>query len=210
MHIKNDYSLFVSKKLYEPDLTFLCLDNKSILIDIEIDEPYDGLQRIPIHYKTSNGTIDDFRNNEFSDRGWMVVRFAEEQVYKNPDGCCFFLYELIKSIDDRFVINSTFDKVESIDRIKIWTREEAIKLADEKYREKYLGINQFINKEKYIKEYVYNESPMGLKIEEKIINKQKDKINESKSKDSVELNTSFFTVTQKNSEPSKPSPSRYA
>ena len=40
---------------YDPDLAYINV-KKGIFIDIEIDEPYSGWERLPIHYKTKYGT----------------------------------------------------------------------------------------------------------------------------------------------------------
>jgi hypothetical protein len=144
INIYNDLSLRIIDKINEPDFVFLFVENKGIVIDIEIDEPYDGIERKPIHYKTEDGTTDDYRNTEFIERGWLVVRFAEIQVVQNPDACCLFLYKLIAELDSTVSLNQKFEKDLELNKQLIWTKDEAIQMAIDKERERYLGIDKFI------------------------------------------------------------------
>ena len=69
---------------YEPDIVLKDRSNKHILIDIEIDEPYDLSSRVPTHCLGRDNKRDDF----FSRRGWVVVRFTEYQIVTQINECC--------------------------------------------------------------------------------------------------------------------------
>src|SRR5690606_9268907 len=80
---------------FEPDFALIDENNDiNLFIDIEIDEPYDGITRQPIHYTNYNKQRDTF----FKNRGWIVIRFAEYQVVKNTLGCCKFIVEVVASV----------------------------------------------------------------------------------------------------------------
>jgi hypothetical protein len=53
-------------------------------VDIEIDEPYTAWRREPAHCIG----WDDERDAFLVSNGWVVVRFAEEQVVRWPEACC--------------------------------------------------------------------------------------------------------------------------
>ncbi|MBG6110979.1 hypothetical protein IWX84_001861 [Flavobacterium sp. CG_9.10] len=141
---------------YEPDFLIISeKDNKNIFIDIEIDEPYEGLSRIPTHELNR----DTFRDNFFTKRGYIVIRFTEKQIFEEPIQCCIYIAEIIKSID------STYENCELKSTIKIsiyeqWDTLQAKKWAREKYREKYLGISNFGIRE--LNEYEFSEGDTSL------------------------------------------------
>jgi len=124
---------------YEPD--FSLIDRKNGLnmcIDVEIDEPYSGLSRRPMHCKGD----DVLRNAFFSDRGWIVIRFAEIQIHTNPLGCCRYLANVIESMHPTFRA-ADLDQAPVIGVIDMWTSLQAQKWSGAKYREHYLEINSF-------------------------------------------------------------------
>ena len=129
---------------YEPDFTLIDeRDGINIFLDIEIDEPYEGMnditQRNATHYQYS----DTKRNNEFKSRGWIVIRFAEIQVHQNPLGCCRFIADVIKSINSNFVYPEGLAKVDIVTPVRQWTKVLALEWSAQKYREQYLGIDKF-------------------------------------------------------------------
>jgi|AntRauTorcE11897_2_1112592.scaffolds.fasta_scaffold04966_2 hypothetical protein len=80
---------------YEPDIFLSYLGNhENIFIDIEIDEPYGGVQRNGTHIKGE----DDIRDYYFADRGWIVIRFAEIQVHQQPKECVGLIAKVINEI----------------------------------------------------------------------------------------------------------------
>lgn len=135
----NDRFLFISDNTrpYEPDFTLIDeKENINLFIDIEIDEPYDGIGRFATHFKG----IDNFRNQYFNDRGWLVIRFSEKQVHENPKGCCRLIAEVIKSVNTSFIIPQELQNVPIVLEEMFWTKVKSEKWEKDKYREKYLGI----------------------------------------------------------------------
>lgn len=117
-HFEQNFSIYNDRHIthrsgtnyYEPDFLIISeKDNKNIFINIEIDEPYDGLSRIPTHELNK----DNFRDNFFTQRGYIVIRFTEKQIFEEPTQCCIYIAEVIKSID------STDTNEESNSDIKI-------------------------------------------------------------------------------------------
>ena len=160
-------TVFMGLTPYEPDLAFIdSTSGKNIFIDIEIDEPYDGISRKPTHYLTQNGTFDDNRNKGFTDRGWMVIRFAEEQIVKYPNECARFIGEVINSVNPLFT-STCLDFPGSLKSISMWTDAEARAFAAAKKREKYLGISEFFASGG-TRDYKIMDSNLGKEIEETI------------------------------------------
>lgn len=145
----NDRFLFVSDNTrpYEPDFTLI--DEKkdlNLFINIEIDEPYDGIGRFATHYKG----IDDYRNRYFNDRGWIVIRFSEKQIHENAKGCCKLIAEVIRSVNPSFIIPQELQNAKAVLEEPFWTKVKAEKWAKEKYREQYLGIDSFFQNVKVV------------------------------------------------------------
>lgn len=119
---------------YEPD--FVLYDKSmNLYIDVEIDEPYDGFSRIPMH--TIDGS-DDVRNLFFAESGWVVVRFTERQVHLNPSGCIDVLKYLMEYLQE-----GMSNVVLSINHEQRWDNCQATIWEHDLYREKYLGIQSF-------------------------------------------------------------------
>ena len=118
---------------YEPDIAIIeTSDEYGIRIDIEIDEPYSGYDKTPIHHI---GCGDMFRDRNLVNLGWIVIRFSERQIYQEADNCIYYIQELIHSIDPKF--NITCDgHAPSSD--KCWTEVEANIMAINNYRENLL------------------------------------------------------------------------
>jgi hypothetical protein len=131
--LNNNYSA------YEPD--FLLINEKTeknIFINIEIDEPYDGISRVPTHELNS----DVYRDLFFTNRGYIVIRFTEKQIFEEAKQCCVFISNVIKSIDSTYVDNN-LKLPDNLTIEKQWDSLQAKKWAIERYRENYLGIEQF-------------------------------------------------------------------
>ena len=146
MKFFNDRFLFISNntKPYIPD--HVLTDEKSnlnLFIDIEIDEPYDGIGRLSTHEKGK----DNSRNKYFNERGWLVIRFAEIQVHQNILGCCKHIAKVIKSVNPNFKIHEDLLNAIDVDNVPLWQKLESDKWAREKYREHYLGILNFGQRE---------------------------------------------------------------
>lgn len=177
-YFKNNFQFFDdrfilvknSPKPFEPDFTLI--DEKegvNIFLDIEIDEPYEGLNDLNKRKVTHFQYSDTNRNNAFKNRGWIIIRFAEIQVHQYPTSCCRFLADVVKSIHPKFTIPDALNNSTQIGEIKQWTKEEAEIWSREKYREKYLGITNFgVTADNQILERV-TETELGEKIEETVI-----------------------------------------
>lgn len=151
-HFRSSHQLFDDRFIlvkgltspFEPDFTLI--DEKAglnLFIDIEIDEPYEGLNDIEKRKATHYQLSDANRNNAFKSRGWIVIRFAEIQVHQQPEECCKFVADVIKSISPAFLVNEQLQKANQVKTIPQWTKGQALQWSKEKYREKYLGIDKF-------------------------------------------------------------------
>ena len=128
-------------RAYAPDFTLR--DEQSglnLLLDVEIDEPYAGTDnpatRVPLHYQGA----DTNRNNAFRNRGWVVVRFAEIQVHRQPNACCRFLAEVVASLLPTFSVPAALAAGPPLLSLPQWTRAQAEAWAAAHYRETYLGL----------------------------------------------------------------------
>ena len=108
----------------------------ALKIDIEIDEPYEGKKKQPHHCLDDDK--DRRRNGFFTERNWVVVRFTEEQVVKNPQGCCRYLVEVIVNFTQDKSLLEKVKELPSLKPVKAWTVSEARQLAVWKHRETYL------------------------------------------------------------------------
>lgn len=119
---------------YEPTIV-LCDSEKGIYVDVEIDAPYHGWFRVPMHYREGK---DEVRDSYFNRCGWTVVRFTERQVRTQPDACV----RLLKSVID--CIEGCSDKLNNaITPESRWSYKEAVAMERDLMREKYLGIQSF-------------------------------------------------------------------
>ncbi len=118
-------------KLYLPDITYYDPES-GLCIDIEIDEPYIGSTGEPIHY---SGSIDDERDNFFLNNGWIIIRFAEEQVANHPELCINMIKKVINEYTE---FNNQSGNITGPKPIKRWTKEEAHKMAFKRVRNNYL------------------------------------------------------------------------
>jgi len=163
-HIPN-----VNGRPYEPDFVLSNeKENKNIFINIEIDEPYDGWLRTPTHCVNENNLRDEF----FTKRGWIVIRFAEKQIHLEPQKCCSYIAKVIHSIDSTF--NSDLLNETNLNEITQWDNLQANKWASQRYREEYLGIDNFGRRPNIITEYDITESAIDKAVENEIP-KQKNK-----------------------------------
>lgn len=150
---------------YEPD--FLLInekENKNIFINIEIDEPYDGISRIPTHEIKR----DVYRDLFFTNRGYVVIRLTEKQVFEEAKQCCVFIAKVIQSIDENYS-NDELNFKTSISSQNQWDTLQAKKWSFEKYRENYLGIESFNPKSSSQIDFLITNSEFDKIIESKII-----------------------------------------
>lgn len=137
-----DRILVISDNSYPYETDFVLqdeIDKLNLFIDIEIDEPYDGDTRVPTHFKGQ----DNYKNQFFNNRGWIVIRFTEKQVHKQPKACCKVIAEVIGSINRKFLIPDELKQTRSLQIENFWSKEKAEQWANENYRENYLLINSF-------------------------------------------------------------------
>lgn len=121
---------------FVPDFVFY--DNK-ILIDIEIDEPYVFKTGEPIHYwdELCKKHIDKDRDSFFLQKNWMVLRFTEKQVALNALGCCRIIANVVKLTTGNAEYINELTNVKKIKRELFWTKKDAKKLYDDRFRESY-------------------------------------------------------------------------
>jgi len=119
-------------KPYSPDFAYIDR-GLNLYIDIEIDEPYSS--RKPIHYVGR----DDRRNHFFISRGWIVIRFCEEQAVRYPRECCKAIAEVIADIVGDDLELSRFSNTPSLPKIKHWSNREAILMIKDRVRDRYLN-----------------------------------------------------------------------
>jgi very-short-patch-repair endonuclease len=105
---------------YAPDFCFIDAAT-GMHIDIEIDEPYVADSKEPIHYRDK----DTDRNAFFTQNGWLVIRFSEEQIVKYPAACCTQIEAL-----RQFALYLAPDLPAHVPQVPHWTRAEAIKMAE--------------------------------------------------------------------------------
>lgn len=122
---------------YKPDIAILW-KSMGIAIDVEIDEPYDIKSREPIH--CADDEKDYIRNAYFLENGWFVIRIAEEQVIKNVDDVCGYVFSVISV----FAKDKRFARDCGINPVKRWSKEEAQKMAEDGYRDKYLPEDKIV------------------------------------------------------------------
>ncbi len=120
---------------YSMDMAFIDQDT-GLSINIEIDEPYEGKKKQP-HHCLDDGK-DERRNHFFLERNWVVLRFAEEQVVKNPQGCCRSLVEVIVNFTQDKSLLEKVQELPILEPVKAWTVSEARQLAVWRHRETYL------------------------------------------------------------------------
>ena len=138
--ILTDVSFAVANgtRSYEPDAV-LHLPEHHLYVDIEVDEPYNGFTRVATHCEGD----DDLRDEVFVSRGWVVVRFPEVLVHRQPAACCRFVADLLAAIVPGYTVPTSLSGVVPPERVELWDVLQSQKWSREKYREGYLGIDRF-------------------------------------------------------------------
>ena len=113
--------------------------NQNIAIDIEIDKPY-----VPRKYPKSNISLklthclDDPEyeawDRSFQDRNWFVVHLTEYHVSRQAEACCKYIAQIIYEFTGDNSVFSKLSHVESLRRKNRWTKNEALKMAQQKER----------------------------------------------------------------------------
>lgn len=141
IEIRSDVTLLFKELIrpFEPDIAII-IKNSSIRIDIEIDEPYSGILREPTHFWRCG---DEERDFNLTQHGWCVFRFAEKQIKTQPKECLALIARQIRRMRPSYIIPKSLSNILAPMPISIWTKDEALKMAEERIREQYLGIDQF-------------------------------------------------------------------
>ena len=163
LHLPNSFSIIGNAKIllgdecrpYEPDIAIIASSNKNIRIDIEIDEPYNGVTREPAHFI---GCGDEFRDLNIVNAGWIVMRFTEEQIFCEKEKCLNEIYRLLWSLDSNYVFEIlNFDRNIHLGIKPFWTELDAKMMAVTNFRENYLHHNfgkekVALSKQEYLKQ----------------------------------------------------------
>lgn len=148
---------------FEPDIAIIDESSSNLRIDIEIDEPYAGITRQPIHCKGEDLNRDIY----FVDRGWIVIRFSEYQVHLKEMECLRFIAEVIKSAIPEYAIPNLLVNQATIKVDNLWDLLQAQKWERERYREEYLDHTfQLIEEQTETIERDFNEQELK---EEKLV-----------------------------------------
>ena len=118
--VKVDIAPNAYQNYYFPDFVFECAKS-GLHIDIEIDEPYSLKEKEPIHYI---GSKDEGRNRYFLDQNWVVIRFSENQIINNTQGCLNLIDKVVNAILQKRVPENN-----NLPPEKRWTYEEALLMA---------------------------------------------------------------------------------
>ncbi|MCQ2245461.1 MAG: endonuclease domain-containing protein [Bacteroidaceae bacterium] len=138
--IQADLAVRIDRHWYEPDFAY-SNSEKGIYIDIEVDEPYAANGK-PTHYMVDERkSADCLRDNRFQKAGWYVVRFSEEQIFRQTRQCLLVIYELLVQIGCLDRIPEVLSKTDRITPSYRWSMPEAMQLKAMNYREHYLGYN---------------------------------------------------------------------
>ncbi|MBD5307916.1 MAG: hypothetical protein HDS15_01365 [Bacteroides sp.] len=132
-NVMTGYKLPVGKSFYYPDLI---IEHDGLYIDVEIDEPYAVNDGTPIHYATGhNSSIDKERNEYFNRMGIEVIRFSEEQIFRNTETCARVIRDYIQTIKQGKKYSLTLNNQFTIQK---WSRDESIRMAHLKFRRTYV------------------------------------------------------------------------
>lgn len=129
----------------------------NLVINIEVDIPYDINSRMPLSYIISGyGHISRKRDKYLNNHKWFVIRFAEEQVVKYPMSCVKSLSIYIDYILNSNEVSGTFSSTPKLPEIDCWTFKKAVELASNCVREEYLNIEDCGKSPNYSDLAVYN------------------------------------------------------
>lgn len=124
----------VGSKYYYPDII---IETDGVYIDVEIDEPYVGKDGTPIHYIKHNfvkESIDKERNTYMTQHGWIVIRFAEEQIFLYPNECVEYVSNIISALR---LGRRSVEVPEYFTKEK-WDEKQSNKMAYKRFRRTYI------------------------------------------------------------------------
>lgn len=119
---------------YVPDFAYIDQE-VNLYIDIELDEPYVYHTGQPNHYL--GYWKDEKRNSFFLRKGWIVIRFSEEQIAKYPKSCIKAIATVISEITNDTSILTPFKNIPDLQPVKHWTEAEAIEMYSQRFRDTY-------------------------------------------------------------------------
>lgn len=110
----------------EPAIILFDLQH-NLLVDVEIDAPYDGVYRFGTH--CADDGSDTRRDRYLSQIGWNVVRFSEQQICQQPDTCAAWLQYFVDSAQ------GIVKEAPMVSADSRWTAVEAMRWESERHRE---------------------------------------------------------------------------
>lgn len=138
--IRKDVSVVIDGHRFEPDLAYIDKKN-GVYVDIEIDEPYTGLNQ-PTHYVTKNGIHKDTQRNElFRKAGWYVIRFSEKQMFCETKSCMKILYDTLANANAIDSLPSSLLNSKMLNYENCWTYEDSKRMSHKHFRKTYLGFD---------------------------------------------------------------------
>lgn len=139
--LKNNIIEDERRKPYMPDY-IIEYPKYGIYIDIEIDEPYAFRSGAAIHTQNSA------RNEYFLNNGWSIIRFAEEQICKQPELCCKVIAEHLRNLSGEHIWIEGFHHISRLNEVESWDKQAAEKMAESQYRYSYMKLLQKVIKKK--------------------------------------------------------------
>lgn len=139
-NIHVDKRVQISGHNYEPDIAYIDQEH-GIYVDIEVDEPYSASGK-PTHYMNADGTNKDSeRNRHFTEAGWYVVRFTEEQIFCHTQECMRELFQFLLQVGAVDALPTQLEGVPALQTTDRWTYEDSLRMKRQRYRETYLCFN---------------------------------------------------------------------
>ena len=123
-------------KPFELDISLINKIDDQICINVEIDEPYKPFARTVMHCKGD----DVLRDEYFTDRGWVVLRFSERQIHSDEDGCLKCIAEVLNLIDTDFKMPESLKSLDIVQSDACWSIFQAQRWEKESERELYLDM----------------------------------------------------------------------
>lgn len=125
---------------YEPDIAYID-ETRGIYVDIEVDEPYSAGGK-PTHYMNADGTNKDSeRNRRFTEAGWHVLRFTEEQLFCHPQECMRELFKLLLRHGGVEALPNQLENANDLHPTIRWTYGVSQRMKRVHYRNSYLRFN---------------------------------------------------------------------
>ncbi len=121
---------------FDLDLALIHRKDETIRINIEVDEPYALFSREARHCIGE----DDHRDVYFTERGWVVIRFSENQVHRNLRGCLRFIAEFLNAIGTKPSVPAEYFNFSRLKADPFWDLVQAQKWEKGSFRESYLNV----------------------------------------------------------------------